>query len=79
MASSQDLAGRATLILALYPPGTFFQISPDGKLEQGGTVAMAKERDQRIAYYTDMITRNANAAKEITPVQAKDHGCKISG
>ena len=65
--------------IKLYPPGTFFQVSPDGKLEQGGTVAMAKERDQRIAYYTDMITRNANAAnEEIDPITAKDMAVKLA-
>jgi len=78
VANEQDLIDRE-IDIDLYPPGTFFQISPDGKIEQGGTVAMAKERDQRIAYYMDMLTRNADAAKDpITPIQAKDMAVKLA-
>jgi len=78
VASDAELVERG-IDIKLYPPGTFFQISPDDKLEQGGTVAMAKERDQRIAYYTDMITRNANAAnEEIDPITARDMAVKLA-
>ena len=78
VASDAELVERG-IDIKLYPPGTFFQVSPDGKLEQGGTVAMAKERDQRIAYYTDMITRNANAAnEEIDPTAARDMAVKLA-
>jgi hypothetical protein len=78
VANEQDLIDRE-IDIDLYPPGTFFQISPDGKLEQGGTVAMAKERDSRIAYYMDMLTRNAESANDpITPVQAKDMAVKLA-
>lgn len=56
--TNQTAANEYGINLENYPPGTVFQVDADNKIHVAVTGTQAKERDQRISYYQDMLMRN---------------------